>query len=50
MRRESVQLWYSKEALLAIHPLPFGWAPALPSGAFWLFHVKTVHMGEKAFR
>jgi hypothetical protein len=30
----------SKEkAILAIHPLPLGWAPALPSGASWLFHV-----------
>ena len=36
----------SKEkAILAIHPLPLGWAPALPGGtarrsaASWLFHV-----------
>jgi hypothetical protein len=25
----------------AIPPLPSGWAPALPNGASWLFHVKT---------
>jgi hypothetical protein len=32
----------SKEkAILAIHPHPLGWAPALPGGAFWLFHVKS---------
>jgi hypothetical protein len=24
---------------MAIHPLPLGWAPALPSGAFSLFDV-----------
>ena len=36
----------SKEkAILAIHPLPLGWPPALPGGtarrsaASWLFHV-----------
>jgi hypothetical protein len=33
----------SKEkAILAIHPLPLGWAPALPSGASWLFHVNRI--------
>jgi hypothetical protein len=30
----------SKEkAILAIHPLPSGWASTLLGGAFWLFHV-----------
>jgi hypothetical protein len=26
---------------MAIHPLPLGRAPALPSEAFWVLHVKV---------
>jgi hypothetical protein len=39
---------YSKEkTLLAIHPLPLGWALALPKGALWLFQVNPpLHTGD----
>jgi transcriptional regulator with XRE-family HTH domain len=37
----------SKEkAFSAIHPLPLGRAPALPSGASWLFHVKAYQVKD----
>jgi len=36
----------SEEAILAIHPLQLGRAPALPGGAFCLFHVINVGHGQ----